>query len=674
MSIVNYYTNCLRIERTDGYVICLTELDKDLIISDSSIGLSGGDQTYLSAAGYTPTNMQQTSDNAVNNADVEGVLTSIGVKREDIIGGRYDFARLYIFIWDWKNNTFIKHLGTGHWGEVTIKDGSYVAEYRSLSQQLQQTIGRTFNPECDEQLGGTRCQIPLGLFPFSGSITAPSSKTEIVDSSLSKPDDYWNGSLLTWTFGDNNTVSSLVNDYILADKKLVLSTEMPNYIQKDDTYTISKNEITGNTVNESGSTIAFTDTSFAELDGYFANSQLVIDSGNNTSDIFTISSYISDIFTVAIEANDLFQLGDNFHINKDYNGTITSITDGTTPDPYIFSDSNQNTESDNFFNTLVLTFVTTANGNDGLTVTITDFVNATGTFTANNINLVGDIAIGDTYTITKVFNGSITSVDKKSQFKDSALTAANGYYIGMTVEFTNGLNNSETSIILNYSDINDIITLSTPVTNDIGLDNYKIDNIKTGSVTSGASKIFIEDSTIGATDYSGMYLEADSGLNEGDFRAIASSTTGSITLSTPFDNLMLNSDKYTIINMTGNTYMALGEVTNVTDNRTFTATLTEDGTYSDVEGISYFSYGKLLFKSGLNDEIHMEVKDFDDATNTFTLFLPMPFEIAIGDDFQVFAGCDKRLVTCKNKFSNHINFQGFPYIPGQDAITKFGGQ
>lgn len=274
------YASCIRIERTDGVVLCLTELDKDITINDGAIGLSGGDQVYLSAAGYTPTNLQSTSDNAVNNADIEGILSAVGVQREDLIGGRYDFAKLHIFLYDWQNNLVVKKLGSGHWGEATIKDGNYVAEFRSLSQQLQQVIGRTYNPECDEQLGGPRCTVDL--------------------------------------------------------------------------------------------------------------------------------------------------------------------------------------------------------------------------------------------------------------------TA----------------------------------------------------------------------------------------------------------------------------------YRATGEVVSVIDSQNFTTTLTDDDTWGD----DYFNYGKFEFTSGLNDSLSMEVKDFTEATNTFNLFLPMPFKVVVGDTFQVFAGCDKRLTTCKNKFANHINFQGFPFIPGQDQISLFGGQ
>ncbi|MCP3899114.1 MAG: DUF2163 domain-containing protein [Desulfobacteraceae bacterium] len=508
---VTTYTNCLRIERTDGYVICLTELDKDLTISDSELDLSGGDQVYLSAAGYTPTNMQQTSDNAVNNADVEGVLSSIGVKREDIIGGRYDFAKLHIFIWDFENATLIKKLGSGHWGEVTLKDGSYVAEFRSLSQQLQQTIGRTYNPECDEQLGGTRCQIALGLFPKpDGKITAETTKNTFVDSSLIKEDDYWNGAVLTWTSGLNDTVVTLVDSYTLSTNTITILPAMTEYISKTDSYSLEKT----------------------------------------------------------------------------FTGAATE--DGTT-----------------------------------------------------------------------------------NTFTDSNRTEGNNNFVGLTITFTSGLNNTETRTITDYTA--NVFTLDSALTNIVAdTDTYEIDDTKNGAVTgNGASKIEVTDTSIGATDYSGMYLEFTSGLNNGDFRGISTSVSGLITLNSPFDNFILEDDEYTIINMTGETYMSLGEVTSVTDSQNFTATLTDDGTFGD----DYFNYGKLTFTSGLNDNIHMEVKDFTESTNTFKLFLPMPFQIEVGDNFQVFAGCDKRLTTCKTKFNNnHVNFQGFPYIPGTDQISKFGGQ
>ncbi|WP_276946735.1 DUF2163 domain-containing protein, partial [Haematobacter massiliensis] len=40
-----------------------------------------------------------------------------------------------------------------------------------------------------------------------------------------------------------------------------------------------------------------------------------------------------------------------------------------------------------------------------------------------------------------------------------------------------------------------------------------------------------------------------------------------------------------------------------------------------------------------------------------------------GDRVRLTAGCDKRLATCGAKFSNTVNFRGFPHVPGEDWLV-----
>lgn len=49
-------------------------------------------------------------------------------------------------------------------------------------------------------------------------------------------------------------------------------------------------------------------------------------------------------------------------------------------------------------------------------------------------------------------------------------------------------------------------------------------------------------------------------------------------------------------------------------------------------------------------------------------------ELAQGDQIRLIAGCDKRSETCRTKFSNFINFQGFPHIPGEDWLMGYPAQ
>ena len=53
-----------------------------------------------------------------------------------------------------------------------------------------------------------------------------------------------------------------------------------------------------------------------------------------------------------------------------------------------------------------------------------------------------------------------------------------------------------------------------------------------------------------------------------------------------------------------------------------------------------------------------------------TLTMLLPFEQSlVGQEVTVVAGCDHSLETCENKFSNSINFGGFPYVPTRNPFA-----
>jgi len=96
---------------------------------------------------------------------------------------------------------------------------------------------------------------------------------------------------------------------------------------------------------------------------------------------------------------------------------------------------------------------------------------------------------------------------------------------------------------------------------------------------------------------------------------------------------------------------------------------------SGLDGFSngWFSSGRLEFTSGNNLNRASEVKNFTLAGSEVTveLWLQMPVGVEAGDSFNLTAGCDKDFKTCKLKFSNSANFQGFPYMPGNDFVTFY---
>lgn len=105
-------------------------------------------------------------------------------------------------------------------------------------------------------------------------------------------------------------------------------------------------------------------------------------------------------------------------------------------------------------------------------------------------------------------------------------------------------------------------------------------------------------------------------------------------------------------------------VTSVTDRQIFKASAL-------TQAAGYFTGGVVTFTSGDNDDLEMEVKEFEGTK--ITLALPVPYQIQVGDTISIVAGCDKTSATCAAKFSNLINFRGFPDIPGTDAILETAG-
>jgi uncharacterized phage protein (TIGR02218 family) len=111
-------------------------------------------------------------------------------------------------------------------------------------------------------------------------------------------------------------------------------------------------------------------------------------------------------------------------------------------------------------------------------------------------------------------------------------------------------------------------------------------------------------------------------------------------------------------------YTFTGSVSGVTDLADFT-----DTARTEASGI--FNYGILTWTSGANNGLSMEVANWDLPSFTFSLWLPMPNAIAVGDSYSVTQGCDKKFSTCCNNFSNAANFGGFPHLPGLSVILQY---
>ncbi len=154
--------HCWKITRRDSVVMGFTNHDKDLIVE----GI-----TYEAATGFTPTSIDSQATLAVDNLDVEGMISAGNITEQDILAGKYDFAEVEIFVVNYEDlSQGSIALRRGWLGEIELRNKQFIAEVRGLTQRLSQHIGELYSPMCRAQFGDGKCGINAALYQVSGTV------------------------------------------------------------------------------------------------------------------------------------------------------------------------------------------------------------------------------------------------------------------------------------------------------------------------------------------------------------------------------------------------------------------------------------------------------------------------------------------------------------------------
>ncbi len=90
-------------------------------------------------------------------------------------------------------------------------------------------------------------------------------------------------------------------------------------------------------------------------------------------------------------------------------------------------------------------------------------------------------------------------------------------------------------------------------------------------------------------------------------------------------------------------------------------------------GVGWFEQGVLVFAGGSNAGQPFAVRLDTSEAGARRIVLdrtPNPAP-TVGERVLLTVGCDRRVATCRDKFQNILNFQGFPHIPGDDWLRRF---
>lgn len=188
---------CWRVTRKDGAVYGFTEHDKPLTFLST---------TFEPESGLIASEIRASSDLAADAQEAEGVLSSSSISETDILDGKWDNADVEAWRVNWADTTQRVLLRRGSIGQLRRGRVSFVAEMRSITHILGQTVGRTYQSTCDAELGDARCGINLesGAYKGSGTVTAMLDGRSFKASGLSLYANGWfSAGSVEWVTGAN---------------------------------------------------------------------------------------------------------------------------------------------------------------------------------------------------------------------------------------------------------------------------------------------------------------------------------------------------------------------------------------------------------------------------------------------------------------------------------------
>lgn len=221
-----------RVVRRDGQVFGWVEHDRDL-------GIDG--VTYRAAAGLQASATQTTADLQPGTLDVTAFLDVS--TEEDLEAGVWDEAQVTIFEARWDapppvvtaaQCNLVLH---GRLGKIDRQTGTFQGQLHGLLEQLDTQIGRVFSATCPWRLGDSRCQVALGPWTRTGSVTGSGAdgRYSFLDTAQAEEPGWFNEGVLTFTSGVNAGRSVDVRQWV--DHTFTLHRPLPRPVTVGDTYT-----------------------------------------------------------------------------------------------------------------------------------------------------------------------------------------------------------------------------------------------------------------------------------------------------------------------------------------------------------------------------------------------------------------------------------------------------
>lgn len=614
---------CWRVQRQDGQLVLGTEHDRNITIESGS--LAG---IYLSRVGITGSDLKSASDLSVDNLEVEAHrtddMTIMGLRALDIEGGLYDNASCVLFQVNWEDTTKTLVQRRGTLGiAVRTHEGRYRTELRGMSQQLTQSLVRTFSVTCDAELGDDRCKVDVTPFILSGVVVAVDSRrhfyADFTFDSAPPDSDFYRGGSLRWNSGGNESFSMEVNREVRGVLDSPGGSPVDSPGDSPPPATGSGIQFTPNhwiqflPGNDDNLLITSTVTDCPELVGVLTT--FYWNELESSMGVYDFSEVISKLNHVGGDGRK--------YVVKIHDKTFdTDSSGGANPLPGYLSSHALPNQTGGY--TTIRWNATVVTRFKALITALLDAIDGLGTYAQFEGIALQETALG------------LTSSQLSSN--GYSATVYGDYYIDMIQWFATAAPTKRVWWLANFiqggqSQISRVVTTCKPLGNFmlIGPDNWPTSTALSTNVYPYWD-LHQGDCPLGICNSVPSYSE---GMTMQEIHEFA------------VEELHVDIEVWT---------------------------WKPSGTYNFPDDAVPVIQGDPAF-AGSTGYTNWEESAYYTQESEVHLFLPMPADIEVGDTFTLRPGCDKKRSTCVSAYNNLPNFRGHGfYVPGQMEVLKVGGQ
>lgn len=189
---------CLKITRTDGLVLRVTDYDENLIVDG---------ELYEPVYSYNMSTINSSKDMSVDTLEIDAIYNPVFFNEKDIIARKLDNAKFVFFRTSFLNTTVRDTLKSGYLGSITKTKNRLKIELRGLAQILQQSVTEFYTERCRASFGDSKCKKDKTSFTLTTTMDVVNNNASFtINSASAYASQYFQYGYIEFTNGLNKGI------------------------------------------------------------------------------------------------------------------------------------------------------------------------------------------------------------------------------------------------------------------------------------------------------------------------------------------------------------------------------------------------------------------------------------------------------------------------------------